>query len=410
VTTPSITPPTPSLPTLRPLGLYVHFPWCVRKCPYCDFNSHPLNQELPEQEYVDALIADWQQQYKVTSANVRQSRPISSVFFGGGTPSLFSPASFERLIAQFKDSLTEDAELTMEANPGTLEYGNLADYRAAGINRLSMGVQSFEDRALQALGRIHSAKEAQSAIKAAQLAGFSNINVDLMHGLPNQTVTAALDDLQTAIAAKVQHISWYQLTIEPKTEFAKRPPALPEEETLGEIETQGLRLLAQAGFDRYEISAYARESKQSKHNRNYWEFGDYLGLGAGAHGKLTQPFDGSASNSITRSSATKALTITRSAHPRQPRLYLQQSMNHQWRPESQVVAATQLAGEFMMNALRLLGGVEEALFEQTTGQPIELIASQLAKWRGMGVMDSDRLALTPMGLNVLDTVVADFLP
>lgn len=378
------------------LGLYVHFPWCVRKCPYCDFNSHPLNQELPEEEYVGALISDWQAQRSHPSNKTKLNRKISSVFFGGGTPSLFSPTSFARLIEEFADELTEDAELTMEANPGTLEYGNLAQYRAAGINRLSMGVQSFDDSALQTLGRIHSATEARAAIEAAKLGGFKNINVDLMHGLPNQTAKAALDDLQSAIALNVQHISWYQLTIEPRTEFAKRPPQLPEEEILGEIESEGLELLANAGFDRYEISAYAKHGKQSKHNRNYWEFGDYLGLGAGAHGKLTQLDAGS-------------LGVTRTAHPRQPRLYLQQASNNNWQLESQIVAPDQLPAEFMMNALRLVGGVEEKLYEQTTGQPLKKIEKQLTRWRGMGVIDSERLALTPMGLNVLDTVVADFL-
>ena len=384
--------------SLAPIGLYVHFPWCIRKCPYCDFNSHPLNQELPEEEYIAALIADWQIQHGAHGASSKaaiQHRKISSVFFGGGTPSLFSPKSFARLIEQLAPLLTKDAELTMEANPGTLEYGNLADYRAAGINRLSMGVQSFEDDALQALGRIHSASEARSAVDAAQRAGFENINVDLMHGLPNQTVTTALKDLKTAIALNVQHISWYQLTIEPRTEFAQRPPVLPAEETLGEIETEGLGVLADAGFDRYEISAYASDGKQSQHNRNYWEFGDYLGIGAGAHGKLTQ---------------RNKFTVTRTAHARQPRLYLQQASTQQWQLESLEVAADQLPSEFMMNALRLIGGVDETLFEQTTGQPIELIETQLAKWRGMGVLEPKRLALTPLGLNALDTVVGDFLP
>jgi len=378
------------------LGLYVHFPWCIRKCPYCDFNSHPLNQELPEEEYVAALFSDWQAQRSDPSNESLLNRKISSVFFGGGTPSLFSPASFARLIEAFAGELTDDAELTMEANPGTLEYGNLAEYRAAGINRLSMGVQSFADSALAALGRIHSADEARTAIEAAQLGGFDNINVDLMHGLPNQTAAAALDDLQSAIALNVQHISWYQLTIEPRTEFAKRPPLLPEEETLGEIESAGLKLLADAGFDRYEISAYAKQGKQSKHNRNYWEFGDYLGLGAGAHGKLTQP-------------GARSFGVSRTAHPRQPRLYLQQANNNQWQLDAQAVDPDQLAGEFMMNALRLVGGVEEDLYEQTTGQPLKKIEKQLTRWRDMGIMDSERLALTPMGLNVLDTVVADFL-
>jgi len=398
--------PVSARPEDVPLGLYVHFPWCVRKCPYCDFNSHPLNHDLPEQDYVDALIADWHAQVRDTPNQNSQNRKIRSVFFGGGTPSLFGPDSFARLIETLADSLTVDAELTMEANPGTLEYGNLEDYRTAGINRLSLGIQSFDDSALKSLGRIHSAQEAQSAIEAAQIAGFKNINVDLMHGLPGQTVAGALMDLQNAIEAKVQHISWYQLTIEPRTEFAQRPPVLPKEETLGEIESLGLKLLADAGFDRYEISAYARNGKQSQHNRNYWEFGDYLGIGAGAHGKLTQAPD----NRPVSSVGGESFTVTRTTHPRQPRLYLAQAQSSNWRLESQIVDHAQLPGEFMMNALRLVGGVEEVLYEQTTGQPIEQLAQQLARWRGMGVIDPERLALTPMGLNVLDTVVADFLP
>lgn len=376
-----------------PLALYVHFPWCVKKCPYCDFNSHPVNEELPEAEYLAALIADWEAQ-KQTAA----SRRIQSVFFGGGTPSLFSAGSFSKLIATLEPALADDAEITMEANPGTLEYDNFAEYRKAGINRLSMGVQSFNDRALEALGRIHDASEAQTAIEAAKTAGFDNINIDLMHGLPEQTVAAALKDLHIATAAGVQHISWYQLTIEPRTEFAKRPPQLPKEDTLGDIEAEGLALLKHAGFQRYEISAYAKEGQRSRHNQNYWRFGDYLGLGAGAHGKLTTK------------SQTGELTITRTAHPRQPRLYLQQAAQGRWQLESNLVDQNEFASEFLMNALRLLEGVTEDSFVSYTGQPLSVLDPQLAKWRRMGVIDSERLALTPMGLNALDTVVADFLP
>ena len=294
----------------------------------------------------------------------------------------------------------------MEANPGTLEYGNLADYRNAGINRLSMGVQSFNDDALKALGRIHSAQEAPTAIEAAQNAGFNNLNIDLMHGLPGQNVTAAISDLQRAIGLGAAHVSWYQLTIEPRTEFAKRTPVLPNEETLGDIETEGLRTLAEAGFIRYEISAYARQQKQSQHNRNYWEFGDYLGIGAGAHGKLTRA---KADQKIDTSAQRNRLTVSRSAQPR-PRLYLQQAKTQQWQLQTTEVAREELPSEFMMNALRLLDGVHEEKFTQATGMSITHIQAPLSKWRRMGVIDADRLALTPMGLNALDTVVADFLP
>lgn len=374
------------------MGLYVHFPWCVRKCPYCDFNSHPLNNDLPETEYVDALLADWNaQQHR------RGERPINTVFFGGGTPSLFHPESFERLLDAIRPTLTADAEITMEANPGTLEYGNLTDYRAAGINRLSMGVQSFDDEALLALGRIHSSREAMTAIEAAQLAGFENMNLDLMHGLPGQTTKIAINDLTTAIKAGVSHISWYQLTIEPRTEFAKRPPALPDEDTLGDIETEGLRLLAHAGFERYEISAYSQPNKQARHNRNYWEFGDYLGLGAGAHGKTSER------------TVDNQLEIARTAQPRQPRLYLQQAASDSWQLAASSVAHAERPSEFMMNALRLLHGVSESSFAERTGINLKDIAPTLNKWRQMGSMHNDRLALTPLGINALDTIVADFL-
>ncbi len=374
------------------MGLYVHFPWCVKKCPYCDFNSHPLGDDLPEADYTDALIADWHAQQRN-----RAERQISSVFFGGGTPSLFHPESFARLLDVIRPALTNDAEVTMEANPGTLEYGNLADYRAAGINRLSMGVQSFNDGALSALGRIHSGQEAMVAIKAAQQAGFNNLNIDLMHGLPEQTSDIALHDLHTAISSGVSHISWYQLTIEPRTEFAKRPPPLPDENILGDIESKGLELLAKSGFYRYEVSAYARNEKYSRHNRNYWEFGDYLGIGAGAHGKLS-----------TRSQDNR-LTIVRTAQPRQPRLYLQQAEAGSWQLQTRVVTDAELPSEFMMNALRLFGGVDQAAFSVRTGLESEQIAQILEKWRRMGCMQDDRIALTPLGINALDTIVADFI-
>lgn len=374
------------------MGLYVHFPWCVKKCPYCDFNSHPLTNELPEESYTDALIADWQAQQ-----TGRGQRKISSVFFGGGTPSLFHPESFQRLLDVVRPTLTDDAEITMEANPGTLEYGNLADYRGAGINRLSMGVQSFDDTALAALGRIHSSREAMVAIEAAQLAGFDNMNLDLMHGLPQQTTAIALNDLASAISAGVSHISWYQLTIEPRTEFAKRPPQLPDEDVLGDIETRGLELLAEHGFSRYEISAYARDKQQARHNRNYWEFGDYLGIGAGAHGKLT-----------TRASES-TLNIVRTAQPKQPRLYLQQAEAQNWQLQTHAVTTQELPSEFMMNALRLIDGVPESVFVERTGLESEHVDKVLTKWRRMGCMQDDRIALTPMGINALDTIVADFL-
>ncbi len=332
------------------------------------------------------LLRDWSAQRAGLAG-----RKLVSLFFGGGTPSLFQPESFAQLLEVFAPDLAATAEITMEANPGSLEYGRLEDYRSAGINRLSIGVQSFDDAALARLGRIHSGREARVAIEAAHAAGFDNINIDLMHGLPRQGATAALADLHEAVGAEVEHISYYQLTIEPRTEFARRPPTLPLEDELAQIERQGFEALAKAGFERYEVSAYAKPDRASLHNYNYWEFGDYIGLGAGAHGKLS-----------TR--ADDGLAIERLDNPRQPRLYLQHPGTRRRR-----LAPAERPVEFMMNALRLINGVPEALFEARTDIPIAQISTTLNKLRQLGYLREDRLALTPIGLNSLDTLVADFL-
>jgi len=376
-----------------PISLYVHFPWCVRKCPYCDFNSHPLTKPIPETNYIDCLLQDWKRQRPHLGG-----RKLASVFFGGGTPSLFHAESFARLLEAFAADLSTDAEITMEANPGTLESHNLGGYRRAGINRLSLGVQSFNDSALARLGRIHSAGDAHNAIDKARAGGFDNLNIDLMHGLPGQSVSEAQSDLRQAITAGVDHISYYQLTIEPRTEFAQRPPILPDEEQLGLIEDTGLALLADAGFERYEISAYAQPDHGSIHNRNYWSFGDYLGIGAGAHGKLSN---------LSPLTPNKS-KIERCAHPRQPRLYMDAAQIDAG-PERQVVERSEQAAEFMMNALRLIEGVPEAMFEQRTELSLDAISEPLAKWRKLGLMRPSRLALTPSGLLALDTITADFL-
>ena len=373
-----------------PVSLYVHFPWCVRKCPYCDFNSHPVTNPIPEAEYLQCLLQDWEQQRPLLG-----DRKLISVFFGGGTPSLFQPAGFHQLIEAFRPSFAAEIELTMEANPGSLESGELAEYRQAGVNRLSLGVQSFNDRALANLGRIHSADDAHRAIAAARAGGFDNLNIDLMHGLPGQETQEAQADIRAAIRLGVDHISYYQLTIEPRTEFAQRPPVLPDDDKLAVIEDTGLALLADAGFERYEISAYARTNHRCIHNQNYWSFGDYLGIGAGAHGKISR-------------GCGSQRSITRTTHPRQPRLYMN-PQNIAAGPATQLVAPTEQAAEFMMNALRLIDGVPSSLFEQRTGVSMASINDPLKKWRDLGLMQPDHLGLTAKGLLALDTITADFL-
>jgi oxygen-independent coproporphyrinogen-3 oxidase len=320
-------------------GLYVHFPWCVKKCPYCDFNSHPVKTETRYDDYMQALADDWHSQAE------HGGSAFASVFFGGGTPSLFPPTYMAQLLRLVK--LQPHAEVTMEANPGTQEYVDFAEYRAAGINRLSLGAQSFNDKHLHLLGLIHAASDTLVAFAKAREAGFENINIDLMWGLPQQSIDEALADLERAIELQPEHISWYQLTIEAKTEFAKHPPLLPLESTLLAMESQGLELLASRGFERYEISAFAREGQQCTHNTNYWSFGDYLGVGAGAHGKQTTQYG----------------KIERTTKASQPRLYLQDPS----RTSHTTISSAAKALEFMMNALRLTRGVSWQVFEQRTG-------------------------------------------
>nr|MBP8262565.1 radical SAM family heme chaperone HemW [Pseudomonas sp.] len=269
---------------LPPLSLYVHIPWCVKKCPYCDFNSHAAGPSLPEEAYVDALLADLEAEREQA-----QGRPLRSIFFGGGTPSLFSAKALGRFLdgAQQRLSFSEDIEITLEANPGTFEQAKFTAYRQLGINRLSIGIQSFQDSKLKALGRIHDGGEAVRAADMARAAGFDNFNLDLMHGLPEQTLEEALADLHLAIAQQPSHLSWYQLTMEPNTQFWSQPPSLPEDDILWDIQEAGQALLAEQGYAQYETSAYARPQRQARHNLNYWTFGDFIGIGAGAHGKLS---------------------------------------------------------------------------------------------------------------------------
>lgn len=380
---------------LPPLSLYIHIPWCVRKCPYCDFNSHePDNNKektIPEQDYIDQLLHDLEQDLSLV-----QGRVLQSVFFGGGTPSLFSAQSIKFILdgVQEKIPFADDIEITLEANPGTAEAEKFLGFRAAGVNRLSIGVQSFQSQHLQALGRIHDGEQAVRAVAMAQAAGFERINIDLMHGLPEQTVEEALADLRQALDLGVSHLSWYQLTIEPNTVFYRQPPPLPAEEALWDIQQAGLLLLQQHGFNQYEVSAFAREGQQCRHNLNYWQFGDYLGIGAGAHGKMTLP----AEDRILRYSKTRL-----------PRDYLERG-DHCLAEQHDLLAAD-LPFEFMLNALRLADGVPQTLFAERTGIPfkaIETIWCEL-QHRGLVTGDKARLATTSHGFLFLNDVLTAFM-
>ncbi len=369
--------------TLPPLSLYIHVPWCVRKCPYCDFNSHEFKgksaeEHIPEIEYVQALLDDLEADLAYV-----QGREIQTIFIGGGTPSLLSVEAYKNLLdgLQEKVSFVKDIEITMEANPGTFEAEKFAGYRKLGINRLSIGVQSFADHQLKHLGRIHDGQQAVAAIKMAKEAGFDNFNIDLMHGLPDQSEAQALADIQQAIDLGPTHMSWYQLTIEPNTEFFKRPPVLPEDETLWDIQEAGQALLAKHGFMQYEVSAYAQKDKQATHNLNYWQFGDYLGIGAGAHGKVTDLVN--APESLTAS------PVFRTWKTRAPKDFLNTGKSFLAGKES--IQNEDLGLEFLMNALRLQQGFDLNLFEQRTGYPLTTIASGMDTAIEKGLLEKHRL-------------------
>ena len=376
---------------LPPLAAYVHIPWCVRKCPYCDFNSHAAGPRLPEREYVDALLAELEQQL-----DAAQGRQLVSVFFGGGTPSLFSPQALERILAglERRVGFVPDIEITLEANPGTFEQEKFRDYRGLGINRLSIGVQSFQGDKLKALGRIHDGDEAVRAADMARAAGFDNFNMDLMHGLPAQSLDDALSDLRTAIAQRPTHLSWYQLTVEPNTVFWNQPPPLPEDDILWDIQEAGQALLAAHGYGQYETSAYAQPGQQARHNLNYWTFGDFLGLGAGAHGKLSSP-DG---------------TIRRTWNTRLPKDYL--DPHKAFQAGSRVLEPEELPFEFLMNALRLTRGVPTSLFRERTGLSLNTLneGRREAERRGLLSGDPQRLVATPQGQLFLNDLLQLFLP
>ena len=374
-----------------PLSLYVHIPWCVRKCPYCDFNSHAAGSDLPEAEYVAALLNDLD--LDVAAAHGRE---LQSIFFGGGTPSLFSAQAIDNILrgVERRIPFSRDIEITLEANPGTTEQAKFSGFRSAGVNRLSIGVQSFNPDHLQLLGRIHDRQQAIDAVAQARRAGFDNINLDLMHGLPQQTIDDAEADLTAALALAPEHLSWYQLTIEPNTEFNKRPPTLPPDDTLAAIQDAGIALLAHHGYAQYEVSAYARNDKRACHNLNYWRFGDYFGIGAGAHGKLTQA-DGA---------------IVRTQKTRLPRDYLASAGGGD--RNRSAIATDELPFEFAMNALRLNTGFERALFTQRTGLPWQAIAAAVDALceRGLLSLQGEHIAATDLGQRFLNDVLTAFLP
>lgn len=376
--------------SLPPLSLYIHVPWCVRKCPYCDFNSHEVKSHefkgksteahIPEAEYVQALLADLEADMPYV-----QGREIQTIFIGGGTPSLLSVEAYKNLLAGLQEKVVfaNDIEITMEANPGTFEAEKFAGYRKLGINRLSIGVQSFADHQLKHLGRIHDGQQAVAAIKMAKAAGFDNFNIDLMHGLPDQSQAQALADIQQAIDLGPTHLSWYQLTIEPNTEFFKRPPVLPEDETLWDIQEAGQALLAKHGFNQYEVSAYAQQDHQAAHNINYWRFGDYLGIGAGAHGKITD-----------LSKPTESLTaspVFRTWKTRAPKDYLKAAVESEksFLAGKESIQNEDLGLEFLMNALRLHQGFDIDLFEKTTGYSIKTIELGIESALAKGLLEKE---------------------
>lgn len=374
--------------TELPLSLYIHIPWCVQKCPYCDFNSHELKNNLPEELYVMALLQELDNHLPVVA-----NRPIVSIFFGGGTPSLFSGKAIGLILdgVAKRMSFSPQIEITLEANPGTIDEARFRDFHAAGVNRLSIGVQSLQNEKLKSLGRIHDRDRAILAVRAAKLAGFTNFNIDLMFGLPNQSIGDALQDLRDGLELESTHLSWYQLTIEPNTYFYRYTPVLPPDDLIWDMQLAGQALLQESGFNQYEVSAYAQPQRECFHNRNYWEFGDYLGIGAGAHSKLTNR------------------QVQRFSQVKNPRDYLDVAKRNAIVP--QIITEKELIFEFMLNALRLTQGVPTQLFTERTGISIKQIQSQLqiARSRGLLVMDEDHICPTELGKRFLNNLVELFL-
>lgn len=375
-----------------PLSLYIHIPWCIKKCPYCDFNSHQINDDVPEDTYVEALLKDLESELP----NI-WGRRLESIFIGGGTPSVFSAEAIDKLLSGLRALLPmrPSMEITMEANPGTFEQERFKAYRQAGINRLSIGIQSFNPKHLSTLGRVHNDQEAIQAATIAKKAGFDNFNLDLMFGLPQQSIEQALDDLQQAIDCDPSHLSWYQLTLEPNTLFHYSQPTLPNSDLLWDMQQQGQALLKQAGYEQYEVSAYAKAGKRSQHNMNYWEFGDYLGIGAGAHEKISYP-DGK---------------IERSSKYRQPKQYMEKALTGSAKSSSKQLEIDDLPFEFMLNALRLKDGVAASLYEERTFQPYQSIEEKIMNGIQKGLLESSNntLKASDKGWDFLNDTIEHFI-
>jgi len=381
-----------------PLSLYVHMPWCVRKCPYCDFNSHTAPDSIPADEYIAALIADLE-----SEVGSVWGRPVGSIYFGGGTPSLFSAAHVERFLSAARALLTirPDAEITLEANPGTIEHDSFSAYAKAGINRVSLGVQSFDDTLLKRIGRIHGKSEVDQAVATLHESGISNFNLDLMYALPGQTPAQSMQDVELAIAARPTHISFYHLTIEPNTLFAARPPKLPADDDAWDMQQAGLEALEAAGYLQYEISAFAQQDKQSRHNLNYWRYGDYVAIGAGAHGKVTLPADNAVSRYIKHKS---------------PKRYLQGAQHNDrkgdWRADQQSISAPDRVFEFFVNQLRLKQGVHIDDFGPRTGLPWSAVQSRVSEAISKGLLEQldNKLKPTQLGWKFVNDIQQMFLP
>jgi putative oxygen-independent coproporphyrinogen III oxidase len=377
-----------------PLSLYIHIPWCARKCPYCDFNSHEAREDVPEERYITALIADLEQDLPAV-----WGRTVESLFIGGGTPSLFSARAIARLLSEIRARipLKPAAEITLEANPGTVDQAHFDGFREAGINRLSMGIQSFQNESLASIGRIHDGAKARAAVAAARRAGFENINLDLMFGLPAQTTAGVLLDLSAAMELQPAHISFYELTIEPNTRFFRQPPQRPDDDILWEMQTAGQSRLDSAGYQRYEVSAYAQPGRKCRHNLNYWQFGDYLGIGAGAHAKI--------SNAATQ-------TITRTSKVKHPRAYLDAASSNARISSSNKLTADDVILEFAMNSLRLDSGFTRASFTAATGLPCSMIETQLhsAIEHQLLTDDNDIIRATAKGQHYLNELLQHWMP
>jgi oxygen-independent coproporphyrinogen-3 oxidase len=379
---------------LPPLSLYVHLPWCVRKCPYCDFNSHELKSELPAAAYVDALLRDLE-----VDLPLAWGRTVHSVFIGGGTPSLFPARELERLLSGIRGllPLAPDAEITLEANPGTVEHDSFVAYREAGVNRVSLGIQSFQDELLRGIGRIHGRDEALKAAQAVSSAGYDSFNLDLMFALPEQSLDQALDDVRTALSFHPPHLSHYQLTIEPNTAFHARPPALPAEDLAWDMQERCGRLLDGAAYRSYEISARAREGRECRHNLNYWRYGDFIGIGAGAHGKLTLP---------------AGPEVRRRVRLRHPRDWMRSAGRNEAIAEDRTLAPEERVFEFFLNNLRLRNGVDRGLFEPRTGVPWKAVEERVASAVQKGLLEDHekRLRPTQTGWRFVNEIQALFLP